>query len=147
MSTDEHPHNDTSSVEETATQIQLEPMYYSFNELPKKDALSKIKGFTADFSNLSADQAFIDSLTEKLDTDGSILEGYLYAPTDPDVCRQVIGKDGCYFHITTQKQDIAMIWHDRTCNRPVFRFWGEKHNLVRAMNAIRYRIALKSQSE
>jgi hypothetical protein len=147
MSTDENQHRDTSPALEEGELIQLEPMYYSFNELQKRDVLSKIKEFTNNFASLSADQAFIDSLTEKLDTDGSILEGYLYAPTDPDVCRQVIGKDGCYFHMTTQKQDIAMIWHDRSCSRPVFRFWGEKQNLVRAMNAIRYRIALKSKSE
>ena len=90
---------------------------------------------------------FVEGLRHKLDVDDSIMEGFLYAPTDADITRQVIGRDGCYFHMTTKQQDIAMIWHDRSVARPVFRFWGPKFNVIKAMNIIRHRIHTKSNPE
>ena len=92
-------------------------------------------------------EEFVNNIRTKLDTDELIMEGFLYAPTDTDITRQVIGKDGCYFHMTTKQQDIAMIWHDRSVARPVFRFWGSKFNVIKAMNIIRHRIHIKSNPQ
>jgi hypothetical protein len=122
----------------------LEPMYYKLEEMTSRAALTKIEGLTNNFSpSTKMTPEFVASLRAKLDVDGNVMEGFLYAPSDGDVTRQVIGRDGCYFHMTTQQQDIAMIWHDRSVARPVFRFWGPKFQVIKAMNIIRHRIHMK----
>tara|TARA_B110001450_G_C17517362_1_gene439051 strand:- start:375 stop:830 length:456 start_codon:yes stop_codon:yes gene_type:complete len=150
--TDPTPTTSLAPADFTVTQVstqthqqQHERMYFKLTSTPSRDALTRIEQFTNNFDpefNISAD--FVQSLRTRLDSDDTIMEGFLYAPTDPDVCRQVIGTGGCYFHQTTTKQDIAMIWHDRTPHRPVFRFWGQKYNIIRAMNIIKHRIDMKS---
>ena len=126
------------------TNVNMEPMYYKLDTLSGKAALEKISQLTNNFDeSLNMDPAFIEETKAKLDTEDEIMEGFLYAPTDPDICKQVIGKNGYYFHITTKKQDIAMIWHERDLARPVFRFWGEKFKVIKAMNIIRHRIHMK----
>lgn len=129
----------------TDTRPTTQRMFFKFTPITSRDALTRIEQFTNNFDpeyNISTD--FINSLRTRLDSDETINEGFLYAPTDSTVCRQVIGAGGCYFHQTTTQQDIAMIWHDRTPHRPVFRFWGQKYNLIRAMNIIKHRINMKS---
>jgi hypothetical protein len=65
--------------------------------------------------------------------------GYIPAPPNEFIARQVVGKDGFFFKKTTYTWDIDFIWHDRTNN--VFLFWGEdKFNLIKAMDSIRWRI-------
>ena len=147
--TSEVNYADDNTVEVSSPQTgKLEPMYYKLEEMPSRDALSKIEKLTNDFDSSSKmTPEFVTSIRSKLDTDESIMEGFLYAPTDSDITRQVIGKDGCYFHMTTKQQDIAMIWHDRSVARPVFRFWGTKFNVIKAMNIIRHRIHLKSNPQ
>ena len=55
-----------------------------------------------------------------------------------DVLKQVIGKDGCYFILTTENCDIDFIWHNRKTKN--IEFWGPKDNIQRAINEIQYRI-------
>lgn len=125
----------------------MEPMFYRLNEEPSREVLTKIKELTNNFdASTKMTPEFVASLTERLDVEATIMEGFLYAPTNSDICRQVIGKDGCYFHMTTSQQDIAMIWHDRAGQRPIFRFWGEKFRVIKAMNIIRHRIHMKTHS-
>ena len=65
--------------------------------------------------------------------------GYLYAPNDTDVTREVIGKEGHYFKMTTTLNGINFIWHDHI--EGVFHFWGPStFKVVKALNAIRWRI-------
>ena len=60
-----------------------------------------------------------------------------------EIPNAVIGKGGCYFHLTTTNTKIEFIWHDRAQNR--FFFWGTKFPLIKAMNIILHRITLVSQ--
>ena len=65
--------------------------------------------------------------------------GYIPAPPDSDVTRQVIGKDGHFFKMTTTLCEVDFIWHDRA--NQVFLFWGSStFNVVKALNSIRWRI-------
>ena len=141
----ESPRNTTFSHIQN-TQPSVTKMYYRLTPIHSRQALEDIKRHTNNFDqkyNISAD--FIENLTQSLDTDSTIFHGFLYAPTSADACKIVIGKNGCYFHQTTTKQNISMIWHDRMSSPPVFRFWGfNRSNLIRAMNIIRHRILTKS---
>ena len=124
---------------------QMEPMFYSLTESTSREALEIMKSLTNNFdASAKMTPAFVEALTQRLDNDEPIHEGFLYAPNNNDITKQVIGRDGCYFHQTTTKQDIAMIWHDTTRQRPIFRFWGEKFKVIKAMNIIRHRIHMKT---
>jgi len=66
--------------------------------------------------------------------------GYLPAPlSNSDLIKQVIGIEGYYLKLTTEKTGVDFIWHDRECNE--FHFWGEHSCCIKAMNEIRYRIS------
>ena len=113
-------------------------MYYKLTPIPSRDALTTIKKYIETVPETSRpNQEFISALEKKLNNNDVIFQGFLNAPVE-DVCKQVIGKGGCYFYQTTTKNDIAMIWHDRIKNR--FLFWGPKFNLIKSMNIIKHRI-------
>lgn len=62
----------------------------------------------------------------------------------PDVIKQVIGKNGCYFIQTTINSDLDFIWHNRSSN--TIEFWGPYDNIQYAINIINSRIKNKSIS-
>ena len=136
---------DGNATSTTVGPPPLEPMYYRLTESTSREALETMKTLTNNFdASTKMTPAFVEGLTQRLDVDGNISEGFLYAPVDDDITKQVIGREGCYFHQTTTKQDIAMIWHDKTKHKPVFRFWGDKFKVIKAMNIIRHRIHMKT---
>lgn len=74
---------------------------------------------------------------------GKTTFGHLPAPynrniIDVDIIKQIIGKDGCYFKMTTLNTGVDFIWHDRGENQ--FCFWGPKENVLKAMKIIQGRI-------
>ena len=124
---------------DNSTQPQSPKMFFKFTEFSGQDALTQINKLTNNFDpQYGISQEFIDSLTANLTNRNTILQGFLYAPKDPNITRQVIGKGGCYFHMTTQNCAIHFIWHDRQSNK--FLFWGDKYPLIRAMKIIYSRI-------
>ena len=70
--------------------------------------------------------------------------GYLPAPTDAALTKQIIGRDGYYFKLTTNNTGVDFIWHDRKENH--FLFWGPKACVVQAMKIIQSRIRNYSQA-
>ena len=120
-------------------------MYFSFDQVSGELALQHITELTSNFnenSKLEAD--FVENLQNTLNETETLLHGYLYAPRDSELTRQVIGKNGCYFHKTTKECSIYFIWHNRNTNR--FEFWGQKKELIKAMSIIRSRILKTTQS-
>ena len=119
-------------------------MYYSFTSLNAETALNEINTYTNDFDPVyKISQEFKDTLTSNINERDTTLRGFLNVPQDPNIIRQVIGKGGCYFHMTTQNTGIDFIWHDRSANK--FYFWGTKFPLIRAMNIIHKRLEIVSQ--
>ena len=56
-----------------------------------------------------------------------------------DTLKQVIGKDGCYFKLTTEKYDLDFIWHDR--NNQKILVWGPRaENIMNGLQQINFRI-------
>lgn len=115
-------------------------MFYKFTHLTAEEALTQINKLTDNFAPSSGiPPEFIENLHNDVEKRGWSLYGFLYAPTNVDVLKQVIGKNGCYFHKTTEECNIDFLWHNREHNR--FEFFGQKANLIHAMNIIRSRIA------
>ena len=127
---------DNTSSSSANTQSNI---YFKFTEFDSQDALSDINTYTNNFDpQYDISPEFVENLTTNITQNPTVLQGFLYAPSDPNITRQVIGKGGCYFHMTTQNCAIHFIWHDRQSNK--FLFWGDKYPLIRAMKIIYSRI-------
>ena len=127
---------DNTSSSSANTQSNI---YFKFTEFNSQDALSDINTYTNNFDpQYDISPEFVENLTTNITQNPTVLQGFLYAPSDPNITRQVIGKGGCYFHMTTQNCAIHFIWHDRQSNK--FLFWGDKYPLIRAMKIIYSRI-------
>jgi len=124
---------------DTNTSQRQQPIYFKLNEITGVAALEQIKSLTNQFDpKYGIKEDFVTTLSDTLTQTDNLRQGFLYAPKDDNVTRQVIGKGGCYFHLTTQNCAIHFIWHDRQTNK--FLFWGDKFPLIRAMKIINSRI-------
>ena len=120
-------------------------MYYRLEEQTAIQSLSEISKFTEGFSEkYNYDEQFVLNLNNSLNTpDKKILKGFLNTPKDINIMKQVIGKKGCYFHLTTTNCNIEFIWYDKKSNKVYF--WGNKFELIKAMNIIKHRITIVSE--
>ena len=98
--------------------------------------LDHIARLTERFSKLDAH--FTYWLINRIGSRPMSTFGYLPAPLASETCKQVIGKDGCYFKMTTVNTGVDFIWHDRTENH--FLFWGPHQSVLEAMKMIRGRM-------
>ena len=55
-----------------------------------------------------------------------------------EIARDVIGKDGCYMKMTTERQEALFIWHCRNTGRIMV--WGHKFAVINSLNKIHQRI-------
>tara|TARA_B110000967_G_C18502519_1_gene372296 strand:- start:10 stop:447 length:438 start_codon:yes stop_codon:yes gene_type:complete len=67
----------------------------------------------------------------------------LRAPENVDILKQVIGRNGCYFILTTQQCDLDFIWHNRDNN--TIEFWGPRESIDKAVSVINSRISKITQ--
>ena len=135
-------------------------MFFKLTPISGETATNEILTYTEDFHpKYKISQEFKDNLlqnlanrpTELYDEQGRLnkdatCRGFLNVPDCDtqegiDIIRQVIGKGGCYFHMTTDNTGIDFIWHDRAQNK--FFFWGTKYSLIRAMKIISRRLENK----
>ena len=63
----------------------------------------------------------------------------IQAPHSEDAVKQIIGRDGCYFKMTTHQFKLFFVWHSRSTNH--FHLWGNNiDNLNGAVEVINRRI-------
>ena len=68
-----------------------------------------------------------------------IVFGYIPAPPNETIVKQVIGANGYFFKMTTTLCEAYFIWHDIESH--MFLFWAAStFKIVKAMNSIRWRI-------
>ena len=120
-------------VQEQA-QVQAQPPQLMLGSATQ--VLDHIARLTERFSKLDAH--FTYWLINRIGSRPMTTFGYLPAPLEPGACKQVIGKDGCYFKMTTVNTGVDFIWHDRTENH--FLFWGPHQSVLEAMKMIRGRM-------
>lgn len=133
--------------------------FFKLTPISGETATNEIQTYTEDFDpKYKISQEFKDTILQNLaarpeelyDENGRINKdatsrGFLNVPDCEtqeglNIIRQVIGKGGCYFHMTTQNTGIDFIWHDRAQNK--FFFWGTKYPLIRAMKIINSRLEI-----
>jgi len=79
------------------------------------------------------------------DQDSKIHHVIIRTPSNSSVTKQVIGRDGHYFNLTTENHNLLFIWHRRLDN--TFHFWGKDYcNVLNAVDIIKDRIYKKSIS-
>lgn len=116
-------------------------MYFKLDKTTQQQVLADIRKYTNDFDEkYKLNELFVNNLIEKLSNNSSdeIYRGFLNTPDNTEVIKRVIGKNGYYFHLTTQNCKILFIWHDR--EKKKFFFWGEKRPLILALKIIHHRI-------
>jgi len=149
------------STDTTKTSHVSKPtMFFKLTPITGETATNEILTYTEDFDpKYKITQEFKDNLLKNLesrpvelfDEQGRVnpnatCRGFLNVPDCEtqdglNIIRQVIGKGGCYFHMTTDNTGIDFIWHDRAQNK--FFFWGTKYSLIRAMKIISRRLENK----
>lgn len=136
ITSNQHMPNNTTNTNQT----QFPKRYFRLTPFQSSQALSEIETYTNHFDpKYNIAQDFSQSLRESLQNNHTIYRGYIYAPPDHNHTKQIIGKQGCYFKLTTTNTNISFIWHDRDSN--CFLFWGHhRDNLFKAMNIINHRI-------
>ena len=125
----------------------MPPTVFDLYEVPTAMALNHIIYITDGFNFVSPDYA--DNLYESLKIRASrpnstVVCGYIPSPPatlkkSADIIKQVIGKEGYYFKLTTSSCGIDFIYHDR--KNEMFLFWGRnKTSVENALRVIRGRI-------
>jgi hypothetical protein len=109
---------------------------YNTMEGTSDQALGHIVRLTNRFQGM--DKHFVYQLQMKIGSRLTTTFGYLPVPLEASKVKQVIGKDGYYFKLTTNNTGVDFIWHDRVEN--FFCFWGAKENVLQAMRIIQGRV-------
>jgi hypothetical protein len=109
-----------------------ETTYWKLTELSGGEAYQQVKDFTG--MKVKDPQFSMEEMGSNLLRNDTVYRGFMYAPIDEKITRRVIGENGYFFKITTEYSGINFIWHDRSKN--VFYFWGDKINVINAMNKI-----------
>ena len=124
------------NVVESKKKVFVPPMRYPLQRLGCFETIMNIVELTHGLKDLPKDIA--RAIEKDVCSREFSYYGFIPAPPSVDMVKQIIGIDGYYLKLTTQKSGVNFIWHDRDRNE--FQFWGEYQSCIRAMNAIRYRI-------
>ena len=146
--------NDTSTINNSPNDssrrntVRQQPRYFRLTPISKETAVNEIHTYTEDFDpKYKISDEFRDNLLQTLNSrpndETGTRRGFINVPDSTTqaglgIIRQLIGRGGCYFHLTTENTGIDFIWHDRAQNK--FFFWGTKYPLIRAMKIIDSRI-------
>lgn len=138
--------NSNNGPSTDGTSPNKEKMYFKLTQLEADSIRSQITTLTGNFDpKLNLNKDFIDQLLHTLDNrtsdDPSLYRGFLNTPVNDingDIMKQVIGKNGCYFHLTTTNTGALFIWHDRKSHK-IF-VWGEKFPTINSLKILSQRI-------
>ena len=122
--------------------VIVPPMRYHLTRLTQFEARYQIASLTHDFYDLPPEIA--DWIHRDIGSRQFTSFGYIPAPPNVDMVKQIIGIDGYYLKLTTSNYGVDFIWHNRVSNE--FHFWGEYQRCIKAMNEIRYRICKMVES-
>jgi len=127
--------------EKSSQQIMVPPMRYDLKQGNSQQVLNHLDNLNITTAGPVQDsiERFKETLRLRHEKKHFTTFGYIPAPPDSDVTRQVIGKDGHFFKMTTTLCEVDFIWHDRV--NQMFLFWGSStFKVVKALNSIRWRI-------
>ena len=125
-----------SAVMQEKPKVIMPPMHYCLEKLTQLEARYQIASLTHDFYDLPHEIA--DWILWDINSRQFTSFGYIPAPPNVEMVKQIIGIDGYYLKLTTANCGVDFIWHNRVSNE--FHFWGEYKRCIKAMNEIRYRI-------
>ena len=138
------PTSNFDKSEKSSQQIMVPPMRYDLVQGTSNNIMGHLNSLniittTAAGPVQDSIERFKETLRLRHEKKHFTTFGYIPAPPDSDVTRQVIGKDGHFFKMTTTLCEVDFIWHDRV--NQMFLFWGSStFKVVKALNSIRWRI-------
>ena len=123
----------TSTNTSTCTDAGL-PERFPLTKQSSQDGIQAIHNLTSGKINL----LYITKMLETIQKRKHTWSSFLVTPLDPDLIKQIIGKDGLHFKKFTTKYGLDLIWHDRESNR--FLLWGPKLGVISALYALKRHI-------
>ena len=118
-----------------------EHMVLKLRPIPSRDSFQYIEKITNRFDKThNFNESFIQQLQIRLDSDKIICQGEIEAPLEKSIREKVNGFNNYYLFQTTIHQDVAMIWCDESVERPSYKVWGERDNVIRAINILKFKI-------
>jgi len=109
--------------------------------LTKTNFLNEIRELTGNSDlGINMDSPFIDSLKETINEDDLITKDSLNGDIDSNIMRQVIGKGGYYFHLTTKNTNCYFIWYSITDNK--IYIWGNSESVSKAKGILNHRLQI-----
>ena len=117
--------------------VMVPPMRYDLRGYPTQTAIDYMDMLV---ENYPLAKSYLDEIRPRLSRrHGQTVFGYIPAPPDVDVLRQVIGANGHFLKLTTTLCNVDFIWFSSKSN--TFMFWGPTtFSVVKALNSIRWRI-------
>jgi hypothetical protein len=141
--------NNSNKTNQTVQKINVPYIHYDIKNVRSDEAMYHIKSIIfgnqlTDNENSSCEwNQFLQWLFQSLQFRHihkiSTYFSYISAPHSEEITKKVIGYDGYYFKMTTNKCGVDFIWHDLVNKRILF--WGPTYfSVIKAMNSIRWRI-------
>lgn len=124
-------------------QIMVPKMHYQLIDVPNYyyiyDHLNKLFENVTSRPSFDAMCAFKQVLYQRNNRSPTVFSN-IRGPANTDVMRQVIGKDGYFFKMTTTLCGVDFLWYDKNSNNILC--WGPSNfKVVKALNSIRWRIS------
>jgi len=110
------------------------PERFPLTKQTSQDGIQAIHNLTSGKINLQYISIMLEAIQKRKHTWCS----FLATPLDPDLIKQIIGKDGLHFKTFTNKYGLDLLWHDRESNR--FLLWGPKVGVIGAVYALKRHI-------
>lgn len=114
----------TSNNQPNSSGEKFKKVFYKFTSMTFEEFETMVNEWT---NNLSTEtnstntvkyfQNTLSKAKEETDSGIQIFSAWTFAPKNPDITKQLIGKDGCYLHKTTENYGLYAIWHNRTENK------------------------------
>ena len=123
-------------------QVMVPKMHYQLIDVPNYyyiyDHLNKLFENVTSRPSFDAMCAFKQVLYQRNNRSPTVFSN-IRGPANTDIMRQVIGKDGYFFKMTTTLCGVDFLWYDKNSNNILC--WGPSNfKVVKALNSIRWRI-------
>jgi len=98
--------------------------------------LRQMRSITNNFNNIAPE--YVTRMCANVNKRKQTWIGFIEAPADTAVLKQIIGKNGMHLKHFTASYEMDLIWHDRDANK--FIIWGPRKTIIDALKALRRQI-------
>jgi hypothetical protein len=114
----------------------METTRFDIQEQTADVNLQQIHAMTQGFAGINVE--YIAKMTENITKRKRTWTGFIDAPDEVAIIKQVIGKNGVHLKNITAQYAVDLIWHDHPTKK--FFVWGAKQHLISALYGLQRQI-------